>query len=36
MEGVSDKQDMLKEKVGYTKTAKDLGLSEQHEVFHFK
>jgi hypothetical protein len=33
MEGVSDKQDMLKEKVGYTKTAKDLGLSEQHEVF---
>lgn len=33
MEGVSDKQDMLKEKVGYTKTARDLGLSEQHEVF---
>jgi hypothetical protein len=33
MEGVSDQQHMLKDKVGYTQTAKDLGLAEQQEIF---
>jgi hypothetical protein len=33
MEGVSDEGKLMPEKVGYTKTARDLGLAEQHEVF---
>ncbi len=33
MEGVSDAGKLMPEKVGYTKTAKDLGLAEQHEAF---
>jgi hypothetical protein len=33
MEGVSDEQEILKEKVGYKKTATDLGLAEQQAVF---
>ena len=33
MEGVSDKGKVMVEPVSYTKTAKDLGLAEQHEVF---
>lgn len=33
MEGVSDNEKLLQEKVGYKKTAQDLGLSEQQEFF---
>lgn len=33
MEGVSDKGKVMAEPISYTKTAKDLGLAEQHEVF---
>ncbi len=33
MEGVSGKSHLMTEPVGHTKTAKDLGLAEQHEVF---
>jgi hypothetical protein len=33
MEGVSDKGHLLETKVGYAKTAKDLGLTEQREAF---
>ncbi|RYD48352.1 MAG: hypothetical protein EOP85_03715 [Verrucomicrobiaceae bacterium] len=33
MEGVSDKGNVLDDKVGYGKTAKDLGLAEQQAVF---
>lgn len=33
MEGVSDKEHLLSDKVGYGKTAKDLGLAEQQIVF---
>lgn len=33
LEGVSDKEHILTDKVGYGKTAKDLGLAEQQKVF---
>lgn len=33
MEGVSDKEKLLENKVGYKQTAKELGLAEQQEVF---
>ena len=33
LEGVSDQRKLVTEPVGYTKTAKDLGLAEQQEVF---